>query len=172
MIDYRNSLVKFYCSEYDLYIDILDNVIQKMKYHIENESNLEAGGFLTGYKVKDKNCIVIDDLSIPEKDDFRSKFSFIRKSKMHIKKMLRIKEKQSFCIGNWHTHPFASIPHPSTIDINTWKSELHECRSSFGYQIFIICANKGFKIWIGKENQNDFYQLFECEQENGIYKRR
>ena len=172
MIDYRNALVKFYSYEYELYVDLLDSVIQKMKGYINDESNLESGGILTGYKIKDTSCIVIDDLSVPSHDDLRSRFSFIRKSKIHIRKILLKKQDQSFCIGNWHTHPFTTNPIPSQTDITTWSEELFECKSSFGYQIFIICGTKGFRAWIGKENQNKIYELAECEKIDELYVRR
>lgn len=170
MIDYRNALVKFYCPQYDLYVDILDSVIQKMKEYVEYENNQESGGILTGYKVKDINCIVIDDLSVPGCEDVCSKFSFIRKSKKHIRKIILRKDKQSYCIGNWHTHPFTNNPNPSLIDISTWSQELNECRSSFGYQLFIICGIRGFKIWIGKEEYSSIYEIAECEKEGDVYK--
>ena len=75
----------------------------------------------------------------------------------------------SFCIGNWHTHP-VSNPTPSLIDLSTWKKELSECKSSFGFQVYIICGIDGFKIWIGEEDTANIVECFECEKSEGIYR--
>lgn len=169
MADYDVSLRKFYSFEFDYTIDILDKVILDMKKYIQYDSkSLEAGGVLIGYKVKGKRQIIINDLSLPHKNDSRSRISFIRKSKSHLIKIKNSKVKNNFCIGNWHTHPTNS-PTPSYIDIETWKFELKNCKSSFNYQLYVICGIKEFRLWIGNEKNKEIIELKECKKEKGIY---
>ena len=61
-------------------------------------------------------------------------------------------------------------PTPSLIDLSTWKKELSECKSSFGFQVYIICGIDGFKIWIGEEDTANIVECFECEKSEGIYR--
>lgn len=169
VIEYRNELIKLKSNKYKVYINISDNVIMSMKTFLQDDpfSN-ESGGVLIGYKVKGKKEIVINDLSLPDKNDESSIIRFIRKSISHIVKIKESSKIKSFCVGNWHTHPI-EIPNPSLIDLNTWKEELFECNSSFGFQIFIICGLNGFKVWIGEEKTANITECLECKKIEGIY---
>lgn len=170
MIKYKRALIKLYCLEYDIYVDILDIVIKKICSYVEGTpSILEAGGMLIGYKIKNNNTVVIEDITEPDKNDVRQRFFFIRKSLHHMDTVLKKNENKSFCIGNWHTHPFSNDPLPSTTDINTWRYELKHCKSTFGYQVFIISGQTGFKAWIGEEKQETLYELYECVLIDGLY---
>lgn len=166
-----SRLIKLYDSNYDIYLDILDSVIEKFsKYVTDLDSQCEAGGVLLGYKIKGKNVIVIDDLTEPQSEDKRYKYYFIRTAFEHIKIINKKRGEKSFYLGNWHTHPFTKIPILSIVDKNTWVSELNECKSTTGFQIFIICAADEFKVWIGKENTTGIYEMKECELLNELYK--
>lgn len=171
MAAYDFRLIKFFSEEYNIYVDIVDDVILKMKSYINNDLNYESGGVLLGYKMRHGNSIIIEDLSEPHKDDYQSKFIFVRKSIAHLRKIRLGKDKRSFCIGNWHTHPFASIPTPSIIDLNTWKKEVKTCKSGFGFQIYIICGYDEFRVWIGNEKTNEIVELNECKRVDGLYDR-
>ena len=164
-------LIKLYESNFDIYLDILDSVIEKIsKYVTDFESQYEAGGVLLGYKIKGENIIVIDDLSEPQTEDKRYKYYFIRMALEHMQIIANKKSAKSFCLGNWHTHPFTNIPNPSVVDKKTWVSELKVCKSTTGFQIFIICAKDEFRVWIGKENTAKIYEMKECELLNELYK--
>lgn len=170
MIPYSDSLVKVYSSYFGVYVDIKDVVISKMfSYITDHSEELEAGGVLIGYKVKDSNSIVIEDVTEPDTQDERSRFYFVRKSVQHLNTVIKKKKLKSFCIGNWHTHPFSMNPNPSSVDNNTWNKELIECKSGHGFQIFIICGREGFRVWIGKENDLVIQECQECAMIDGLY---
>lgn len=169
VIEYRNELIKVQSKRYKTVINISDKVISNLSMYVQNRSFInESGGVLLGYKVKEHNVIIIDDLSLPDKEDESSMIKFIRKSISHILKINKSSLNNSFCIGNWHTHP-VSNPTPSLIDLSTWKKELSECKSSFGFQVYIICGIDGFKVWLGEENTENIAECFECEKSEGIY---
>ena len=169
MVEYSNELVKMKSNRYKMVINISDKVITNMQLYLQNKPLIkEAGGVLIGYKVRGFDEIIVEDLSLPDEDDGRSVIEFVRKSILHILKVKRASLSKSFCIGNWHTHPCA-IPIPSSTDLSTWKEELIECKSSFGFQIYIICGIDGFKVWIGEEGTANIVECFECEKKDGIY---
>lgn len=164
-----SRLIKLYDPNYDIYVDVLDSVIEKIsEYVTDKESKYEAGGVLLGYKIKGKNAIVVEDLSEPQTEDKRYKCHFTRLAKEHVQIIEKKRNDKSFYLGNWHTHPFTNIPTPSNIDKKTWASELIECKSTTGFQIFIICGIKQFKVWIGKENTTDIYEMKECKLLNEL----
>lgn len=170
VIEYRNELIKLQSNSYKIVIDISDKVISNMKLFLQNKPFInESGGVLLGYKVKKQDVIIIDDLSLPDKKDESSVVKFIRKSISHILKIKKASLDNSFCIGNWHTHP-VSNPYPSLTDLSTWKEELFKCKSSFGFQVYIICGIDGFRVWLGEEKTANIVECFECEKSKGIYK--
>lgn len=167
--EYRNELFKFVSSEFGLLLNVSDRVISSMEKYVQKNTSIpESGGVLLGYRILGKNEIMIDDISLPDKYDERSLIKFIRKSVSHIIKINSSNEKKSFCIGNWHTHPCCN-PVPSSIDLKTWKEELMKCSSTFGFQVFIICAIDGFDIWVGKEKTGKIVKCIECKKKDGIY---
>lgn len=166
---FENRLVKFKSTKNGYVVDILDNVITEINSYTQlNHEDNESGGVLLGYKLKDRNYIVVDGISHPNSGDVQDRLLFIRKSKSHMYKIFKAMEKNSFCIGNWHTHPF-DTPNPSVTDMETWMKELKNCKSSCGYQFYIIAANNGFKVWMGNEKTKEISQLVECGSSNGVY---
>lgn len=169
VIEYRNELIKMHSNKYKMVINISDNVISNLKLYLQNKPFInESGGVLIGYKVRGYNEIIIEDISLTDEKDESSIIKFVRKSISHILKIKKASLNNSFCIGNWHTHPVA-IPCPSPIDLSTWKEELSECKSSFGFQVYIICGIDGFKVWLGEEKAANIVECFECEKNEGIY---
>lgn len=137
VIEYRNELIKVQSKRYKTVINISDKVISNMSMYVQNRSFInESGGVLLGYKVKEHNVIIIDDLSLPDKEDESSMIKFIRKSISHILKINKSSLNNSFCIGNWHTHP-VSNPTPSLIDLSTWKKNYLSVKVLLGFKCIL-----------------------------------
>jgi len=100
-------------------------VIVVLKKYRQKESNdVEQGGILIGeYRGKH---IRISSVTEPSNYDDATRFSFFRKAKSHFKVAIKswlLSSKTSTYLGEWHTHP-EHIPNPSSIDLNSWKSNL------------------------------------------------
>lgn len=94
----------------------------------------EAGGVLIGcLRCHESSGIAagpthieLIDCTVPNWWDKRSRFSFVRRSRHHLKKVWqaweRSRQEQSY-LGEWHTHP-EPHPTPSWEDIAQWENNL------------------------------------------------
>lgn len=132
----------------NLSIKISENVLEKMKTFIQNESyKPESGGILIGYHLDIKNYS-ITDISLPSHFDKSSRFNFTR-SKINAQRIINKAFKDSkgkkIYLGEWHTHP-EDFPSPSGLDK---KSILEQIRGNIlnSEIIFmLIIGRKGLYI--------------------------
>ncbi|HTG65019.1 MAG TPA: Mov34/MPN/PAD-1 family protein [Flavobacterium sp.] len=132
----------------DLSIKLSEEVFEKMKLFIQDQSQKpEAGGILIGHYL-DNNNYSITDVSLPSKHDKSSRFNFTR-SKKNAQKIINEFFKDSkgkkIYLGEWHTHP-EDYPAPSGLDK---KSILEQIRGNIlnSEIIFmLIIGRKGFYI--------------------------
>jgi len=121
-------------------------VINKMKAIVDTKiDTCESGGLLLGFVRK--NHFDVRMITVPYKNDFASRYLFIRKDEKHINifQLLRTKiDKNMTYIGEWHTHP-EDNPKPSSIDLNEWN--LLKSKSSYPL-VFMILGRKNFYITI------------------------
>jgi len=121
------------------------NALGKLQKIISKKMNTcESGGLLLGF-IRG-NHFDIRDITIPYKNDFSSRSSFIRRDKKHLNifQKLRKKNKDITYIGEWHTHS-EDNPKPSTIDLREWNL----IKSTRPYPIvFLILGKKGFYITV------------------------
>lgn len=114
----------------------------------------EAGGILIGsYLIKTEN-IIIDNLTIPQKYDQRSRYQYYRDERCHsdiLMEISKISDSTSFYLGEWHTHP-EEHPIPSGEDLKNWKKLLKKTKSYGNFLFFIIVGTSELSIWLGERN--------------------
>lgn len=82
----------------------------------------EAGGVLLGRHLLDGNDVVVDEVTIPQCGDRRTRFGFFR-SRHHealAQERWRRQAETSAYLGLWHTHP-EPTPTPSNVDYRDWQ---------------------------------------------------
>jgi integrative and conjugative element protein (TIGR02256 family) len=143
---------------------IIDSSVieQFMSYQQHNIQDYEAGGLLLGRHLKDCFHLAVDYISIPQRGDKRSRYSFFR-GKGHQKIAHQYWESSNgTCtyLGNWHTHP-EPYPTPSQTDINDWlnvlQNDIYEGNSLY----FIIVGTREIACWEGFKKSKSFIKLKE-----------
>jgi len=134
------------------------------------QNDCEAGGVLLGRYIIDSNDIVVDDVTMPMKNDIRRRFFFLRRKRLHQKVVIkRWIESKGACnyLGEWHTHP-EEIPTPSCIDIKEWKRLLRTAKFDNDYLYFIIAGTKKMGVWEGNKYTMEIRQLSEISNLDGV----
>lgn len=138
-------------------------LIQMESYAQLRLTDLEAGGIIIGALRRKDNRpmsitlpphIEITGVSTPFTDDVRTRNSFVRKSKNHIKIVKEAKLASNNNIdylGEWHTHP-EDYPSPSIIDRLHWQKNLFK-----RHAVLIIVGRKS--IWLGYWDGNSAVKL-------------
>lgn len=102
----------------------------------------ESGGVLIGC-IRDIH-IEITGVTFPDSSDKQSRFSFVRRSANHVKKVLAAWKRSGRTetyLGEWHTHPEA-YPSPSMIDLMQWRKKLAKRKL-----VLLIVGTK--QVWLG-----------------------
>lgn len=109
----------------------------------------EAGGILLGRLILDGDDVVVDDITLPAKEDKRNRFSFRRSAKAH-QLMLNNEWLSSgrTCnyLGEWHTHPEAR-PLPSRRDMKSWRSQCLKMSADRNALFFAIVGIESIGVW-------------------------
>lgn len=82
----------------------------------------ESGGVIIGERRG--NSFVVKNVTTPSKDDYSSRFGFIRRFFHHQQAVITANKSSggtSNYLGEWHTHP-ENIPSPSSIDFKNWNA--------------------------------------------------
>lgn len=139
---------------------ILDNAVEKMdSYRQMNKNQKEAGGLLIGRHLLGIEHLVVDQLTEPSWRDKRSRNYFYR-SKYHNKMLFKAwkdSDKTQTLLGLWHTHPEA-IPTPSAIDLQDWRTTIHQGDYVGESLFFLIVGTDGIQAWQG-DRSGQFVQL-------------
>jgi len=133
---------------------IPQSILIEIKLHAQHRlRDLEAGGIIIGaLRRKDSRPmsltlpphIEVIGITTPFADDDRTRNSFVRKSKSHIKAVKKAKLASNNNIdylGEWHTHP-EDNPSPSGVDQLHWEKNLFN-----RHAVLIIVGRKS--IWLG-----------------------
>ncbi|PYF07871.1 Mov34/MPN/PAD-1 family protein [Ureibacillus chungkukjangi] len=136
-------------------------VIQNMRQ--DSPTDKESGGMLIGSILTDSNDFVIRDYTFPQKEDYQSRYRFIRREKSH-NALLQKKWKESnntvMYLGEWHTHPEMD-PHYSLQDIRNWRRLLRKSKTFSDYLVFIIGGISIYRVWIGSRENGDIELVYE-----------
>ncbi|WP_147393753.1 Mov34/MPN/PAD-1 family protein [Ammoniphilus oxalaticus] len=135
-------------------LKLREPAIEKMiKYRQLSSNDNEAGGILIGRILIESSDYIIDDITVPMKNDICRRTRFIRSSKEHqeyFNEKWEESEGRCFYLGEWHTHP-EDIPYPSFIDFNDWERIVHQGHES-NDMFFIIVGIKKIHVWHKRAN--------------------
>ncbi|MFC4558395.1 Mov34/MPN/PAD-1 family protein [Virgibacillus kekensis] len=126
-------------------------------------TNKESGGMLIGSILTDSSDIVIRDYTFPQKEDYQSRYRFIRREESH-NTLLQKKWKESnrtvMYLGEWHTHPEID-PHYSRQDLRNWKKLLRESKTFSDYLVFIIGGINIYGVWVGNRDNGEIVLVYK-----------
>jgi integrative and conjugative element protein (TIGR02256 family) len=108
----------------------------------------EAGGVLLGRHLLDSMDVVVDEVTVPQKSDRRSRFGFFR-SRMHEEVALSrwLQQKSTLAhLGLWHTHP-EEDPVPSSVDRDDWRKAIASDRYDGDHLFFPIIGTRRIRVW-------------------------
>ncbi|HGS8649074.1 TPA: Mov34/MPN/PAD-1 family protein [Enterococcus faecalis] len=143
---HSNRLIKYLLPDGNELI-IHAQVINTLLSHTQKKfSDPESGGFLLGYENKKSSSIIVEDVTIPQKEDRKSSTHFMIKDNAHINFLEKAEVEKSFFLGTWHTHPQDYVT-PSITDWRDWKKSRKKERPGARYMIFIIVGRKEIGVW-------------------------
>lgn len=123
--------------------------VEQMHAHAQRSLwQREAGGVLLGRHLLESSNLVVDEVTVPQRADKRSRFGFFRSHKHSALAQASWAASQgtSAYLGLWHTHPEAD-PTPSYVDRNDWTKAV-AMDSFHGEELFfpIVGINK-IRVW-------------------------
>ncbi|MGE7713240.1 Mov34/MPN/PAD-1 family protein [Priestia megaterium] len=143
-------------------LKISENVGRTFLYYRQLEmQHTEAGGVLLGRFLSQSNDVVIDKITVPMKNDIRTRFFFKKNRVDHqsiIDKVWKKSDGTCNYLGEWHTHP-EEHPTPSAHDKNEWKKILKHTVCDSDKLFFIIIGTKSISVWVGFKNDLKIIKL-------------
>lgn len=128
---------------------ISKNVLTKLKsFRQFSYSDVESGGVLLGRYMLNNNDVIVDEITIPQSNDRRTRFSFYKQQEEHQNIINAIWSKSSgTCnyLGEWHSHP-EDYPSPSRTDRKTWLKQFKETMFEGDALFFIIIGRKALSV--------------------------
>lgn len=125
-------------------------VDEKVILDLKNiDSNLETGGVLYGYKVRDKEEYIVLGCTFSQPTDIKTNYTFQRNDPNHFKIINDIwkHDNATMYYGDWHFHP-VNIVSPSSQDLKSFIKICEKNNTSSKYIINIITARKELRIYI------------------------
>lgn len=138
--------------------EVLAKLIKSTRRH----APIEAGGLLLGYR-KNRYLHVIE-ATTPFQWDRQSRIAFIRSSKAHRIRALRLWRKSGKLVdwlGEWHSHP-GFLATPSGIDYRNWKRITGHRKAPM---VFPICDGNDVNIWIQQSKKIKPIRLMQADQD-------
>lgn len=130
-------------------IIITEQAIEQMLAHVQMRFwHCEAGGVLLGRHLLDSEDVVVDEVTVPQSTDRRTRFSFFR-SKKHeaiAKERWQAEASTLAYLGLWHTHPEDS-PTPSSVDRSDWEQAVAKDTFDGPRLFFPIVGRKEIRVW-------------------------
>ena len=150
--------IKFYIPETNQYFTFTDDVLKLLYEYRQVDNRPESGGILFGeFKLPE---ISISSISLPNKNDHRSRFLFIPE-----KRYRRLLIKKNFhnglhYIGEWHTHP-QDTPIPSTLDLTSMQDCFIKSHHELHYFLLLIVGLVGdiSSAWLSLHNKDNYIKL-------------
>ena len=106
----------------------VDEAVKQLRAHSQRSWwRTEAGGALLGRHLLDSENIIVDEVTIPQKQDRRSRFRFFRSKQHGVIARARWVARDSTMayLGLWHTHPERD-PAPSRVDQRDWENTVEQ----------------------------------------------
>lgn len=150
----------------DTNLKILPKSFHKMQAYIQdNDSKEEAGGIMLGYCMDENNFSIID-VTMPNKEDKRSRYGFWRASVLHQRFLNRLFKKskgKSIYLGEWHTHP-EDIPTPSCLDRKSIVDQIRKSKLNSDRIFSLIMGRKGLHLSLVKKEGVVFERQLKFEE--------
>lgn len=165
----KNKCIKLVLPN-DKTVDILSAIVDKLLNWVQDSiEKPESGGYIVGYEHLKTGNIILEDISVPQSNDTKTRIFFKLKDTIH-KLFIKSKEaNKSYYMGVWHTHP-QSNPVPSSIDWNDWHETLELDKTGCDYIFFIIVGITSTRVWVGSKVTKEIIEIFECKKnKEGIY---
>ena len=128
---------------------ITEQVVVHMLAHVQRRAwHCEAGGVLLGRHLLDSEDVVVDEITVPQSTDRRTRFGFFR-SKKHediAKERWQAEANTLAYLGLWHTHPEES-PTPSGVDRRDWEQAVAQDTFEGCRLFFPIVGQKEIRVW-------------------------
>ena len=128
---------------------ITEQAVEQMLAHVQRCFwHCEAGGVLLGRHLLDSEDVVVDEVTVPQSTDRRTRFSFFR-SKKHeaiAKERWHAEASTLAYLGLWHTHPEDS-PTPSSVDMSDWVQAVAKDTFDGPRLFFSIVGRKEIRVW-------------------------
>lgn len=145
-------------------IKIDSNALRKIYKFIQNsKESSEAGGVLLGRYIINSKDIVVDDVTVPMKNDIRRRFYFYRDKRLHQRivtdKWIKSNGTCNY-LGEWHTHP-ERIPVPTNIDMREWRKLLRTSIFDYECLYFLIAGTEKIVMWEGNKYTLEISKLNE-----------
>jgi integrative and conjugative element protein (TIGR02256 family) len=126
-----------------------DEAVQQLRAHAQRtRQQTEAGGALLGRHLLDSPDLVVDEVTVPQKADRRSRFFFFR-SRQH-EEVARTKWAEAkgtlAYLGLWHTHP-ETDPVPSSVDRRDWEKAVAQGTFEGDRLFFLIVGTERMRVW-------------------------
>lgn len=121
----------------------------------------EAGGVLLGRHLVDSADLWVDEATVPQRGDRRTRMTFYRSDAHRWLALQRWEESGGICghLGLWHTHP-EPLPQPSHIDFADWRHALAADRFEGDSLVFLIVGQQRLRCWQGwKDESREFVEL-------------
>lgn len=125
------------------------DAVKQMQAHAQRSWwQAEAGGVLLGRHLLDSEDLVVDEVTTPQKQDRRSRFSFFRSKQHGVIARARWVARDSTIayLGLWHTHPERD-PSPSGVDRRDWENALANDVFEGDRLFFPIVGTDRIRVW-------------------------
>lgn len=131
-------------------IEIAASVLRTMhQFRQLRADQAEAGGILLGRLIDVSRDVVVDEATVPDKSDRRSRFNFFRSKKTaqgRVNAAWKETKQTRNYLGEWHTHP-EDCPAPSGHDIENWIRIVSESKFEQEALVFVIVGRKMTNAW-------------------------
>lgn len=138
-----------------------DALVTMLRYRQSRRRSTEAGGVLLGRHLLEVPHIVVDEVTVPTRGDWRL-FTFFRRGRAAHQRVIdeRWSTSRGTCqyLGEWHTHP-EPIPHASSVDIADWRRRLRADVFDGDSLIFLIVGTEAISVWEGSRTSLTLTQL-------------
>jgi integrative and conjugative element protein (TIGR02256 family) len=127
----------------------------------------EAGGVLLGRHLLESGDMVVDEVTMPQQADRRSRFAFFRSKQHEVlahAKWEAARQTMAY-LGSWHTHPEVN-PNPSSVDLSDWEHALKADTYEGNRLFFAIVGTGRIRVWT-KTRRGAFNELRERGHRHG-----
>ncbi len=133
-----------------VYVELTEQLLEKLKKYIQDEGENEAGGILLGGFIPLENKYVITYASEPCREDYSGASFFIRNrysAQKIINGLWNSSEGKINYLGEWHTHG-CEMPYPSFTDKKLLKTIMKD-KSNVWKEVFMLIVGRKNTFYLG-----------------------